>query len=418
MKAKMPLKTKRNLKIQARIVNQSAGQDYLKLMRSLKVDLKGIRIMSPKGTLRAIYLSGVPSSSANILKQEMLSLGGEVALPKGSLFKDKTIDCLLLGTDSHLGRLIKKLNSQPYSLKESGRVIKSALDNFKKDRFIFSASGYRIKISRPLIMGILNVTPDSFSGDGVISSNMPKQKIKSRVLERAEEMVRQGVDLIDIGGESTRPGALSVGLREEINRVIPAVKAVHNRFKKIPLSVDTRNPETARRALGQGACIVNDITALSDKRMAEVVKEQKAGVVLMHMRGRPKTMQRNPFYKDVVKEVYDFLSLCIEKALSFGIDKSRIIVDAGFGFGKRVEDNLCLLNHLYQFKSLGCPVLAGVSRKSFIGKVLSQDDSSRRVNGTIAAETACVLKGAKILRVHDVKQAKEAIEIAYRIMSC
>lgn len=414
----MPLKTKRNLKIQARIVNQPAGQDYRKLMRNLRVDLNGIRIMFPKGTLRAVYLSGVPSSSANILKQEMLSLGGDAAIPKESLFKDKKVDCLLLGTDSHLGRLIKKLSSQPYSLKESGRVIQSALDNFKKDRFVISASGHRIKIFRPLIMGILNVTPDSFSGDGVMSFNMPKQKIKSLVLERAEEMVGQGADLIDIGGESTRPGAVRVNLKEEISRVIPAVRIVSSRFKKVPLSVDTRNAETARRALSQGACIVNDVTALSDKRMAKVVKDKKAGVVLMHMRGRPKTMQRNPFYKDVVKEVYDFLSRRIEKALSFGIDKSRIIVDAGFGFGKRVEDNLCLLNHLYQLKSLGCPILAGISRKSFIGSILNKPDPMQRINGTISGLTACVLKGAKILRVHDVKQAKEAVEIAYRIMSC
>lgn len=257
---------------------------------------------------------------------------------------------------------------------------------------------------RTLIMGILNVTPDSFADGGRFF------KLTDAVTH-AKQMAADGADLIDIGGESTRPGAEPVPVDEELRRVIPVIKAIRQELD-IPISIDAYKAEVAEQALEAGANLVNDISALRfDEQMKEVVAKYKVPVVLMHMRGTPKTMQQNPTYKDVVKEIMAFLRERIEAAASAGIARENIIVDPGIGFGKLGWHNLEILRRLAEFRALGCPILVGTSRKAFIGQIL-KTEVSERLEGTIASVIISVMHGADIVRVHDVKEVKRAVEIA------
>lgn len=268
-------------------------------------------------------------------------------------------------------------------------------------RFLLGGKTYDFS-SRTHIMGILNVTPDSFSDGGRFFD-------LERAVVRGREMARQGADLLDIGGESTRPGADAVPEDEEIRRVVPVIERLRNEVD-VPLSVDTYKSGVARAALKAGACIVNDISGLTyDAKMTRVVREHEATVVLMHILGTPKTMQSNPTYTDVVKEVRDFLEKQSLVAIENGI--RQIIVDPGVGFGKNLEHNLEILRHVDSFAQLGFPVLVGPSRKSFIGKILDLP-VDQRLEGTTAAVTVCILRGANIIRVHDVKEMKRVALIA------
>ncbi len=247
--------------------------------------------------------------------------------------------------------------------------------------------------SHPVVMGILNVTPDSFFDGG-------RYTRLDRALYRVEQMVKAGVDIVDVGGESTRPGADPVSLEEEMDRVIPVIEAIRERFD-VPISVDTTKAPVAEEALRRGAQWINDVSALRfDTRMAEIARKYQAVVVLMHMQGTPRTMQRAPRYRDVVQEVYRFLEERIAFARAHGI--SRILVDPGIGFGKTLEHNLQLLKHVARFTSLA-PVLIGVSRKSFIGMLGAGDTPRDRLEGTLAAAAWCFLQGVRVFRVHDVE---------------
>lgn len=265
--------------------------------------------------------------------------------------------------------------------------------------------------SRALIMGVLNVTPDSFSDGG-------KFLDVDRAVAHAQEMSQAGADIIDVGGESTRPGAVPVSVEEELRRVLPAVE----RLRDLLISVDTTKAMVAERSLAAGARIVNDISALRfDPRMVDVVRDAGAGVVLMHMQGTPQTMQQKPRYDDVVAEVRSFLAERIAFAEARGLKKTQIAVDPGIGFGKTVEDNLRLLAHLDEFNSLGCPMLVGTSRKSFIGKVLAllgsetTREAGRRLGGTAATAAWAVAHGARILRVHDVAEMSDVVRMVEAI---
>ena len=256
------------------------------------------------------------------------------------------------------------------------------------------------KIDRPLVMGILNVTADSFSDGG-------QHFDLANAVARARQMADEGADIIDIGGESTRPGAPTVSAEEEIRRVVPVIEQISD----LLVSVDTTKAIVAERALAAGARIVNDISALqSDVRMLPVVRNSGAGVVLMHMQGTPATMQDNPQYADVVQEVRDFLAERITAVVTGGVKKSQIAVDPGIGFGKTVEHNRQLLAGLEQFAALGCPILVGASRKSFIGQLLSRP-AAERLPGSLAAAAWAVLHGAKILRVHDVAETVDIVRL-------
>ena len=244
-------------------------------------------------------------------------------------------------------------------------------------------------------MGILNVTPDSFSDGG-------RYLDASRAIAYAHQMIDDGADIIDIGGESSRPGALPVSIDEELARVLPVIETLANETKAL-LSIDTHKPAVARSALQAGANIVNDITALSNADMATVVAEMDAGLILMHMKGVPRTMQRSPVYQDLIPEILAFLRQRVDKAEAEGVCTDRIMVDPGIGFGKTAEHNLEILRCLDAFQSLDKPILIGTSRKSFIGKILNLPNPDDRLEGTAATVVWAIAHGADVVRVHDVK---------------
>lgn len=259
---------------------------------------------------------------------------------------------------------------------------------------------------RTLVMGILNVTPDSFSDGGQFFSF-------ESALERARQLIREGADIIDIGGESTRPGAEPVPQEEELRRVIPVIRAIR-RESSIPISIDTYKARVAEAALEAGANIINDISALRfDPQMVKIVAQARVPVVLMHMQGEPRTMQQNPTYTDVVREIKEFLAERIAFARAHNIEK--IIIDPGIGFGKTVAHNIEILRRLGELKELGYPILIGTSRKSFIGKLGGTEENPlpvhERLEGTIASNVIAVLNGAHIVRVHDVAAMKKALTI-------
>jgi len=270
-------------------------------------------------------------------------------------------------------------------------------------------SGLRLKLcERNLIMGVLNVTPDSFSDGGVYLE-------RDAAVERARQMIREGADLIDVGGESSRPEADPVSAADQMNRVLPVIEAIRAE-SEVPISVDTRSEEVARSALERGADIVNDISACRDSSgMGELVRETGAGVVLMHMRGSPKTMQQDTGYDDLVGEVLEFLAERVEFARSIGIPDESIWIDPGIGFGKPAEGNLEILRNIREFDRFGLPVVVGVSRKSFIGKILGREVGSR-LSGTLAV-TAYLADGKthRVHRVHDVADARDALRMVEAI---
>jgi len=258
---------------------------------------------------------------------------------------------------------------------------------------------------RTYLMGILNVTPDSFSDGGQYFD-------KSIAIRRAHEMVEEGADIIDIGGESTRPGSEPVPLEEEIARTIPVIEEISKKIK-VPVSIDTYKAEVAKRALDAGASIVNDISGLRfDPEMPKVVSQYKVPVVVMHIKGTPKNMQVNPTYEALIPEIIDYLRASIMLALKFGIPEDKIIIDPGIGFGKTFDHNLEIIKNLHEFTLLEKPLLAGVSRKAFIGKILGDAPASERLEGTAAAVAISILNGANIIRVHDVKEMKKVALVA------
>ena len=257
-------------------------------------------------------------------------------------------------------------------------------------------------LKRPLVMGILNITPDSFSDGG-------KYLDFSDALKRAHAMIEEGVDIIDIGGESTRPGSDPVSIDEELKRITPIIEAL-KKDSNIAISVDTYKPEVMKEVIDMDVAMINDVYALTQPGAIDVIKKSEVGICLMHMQGTPKTMQINPTYKNVVSEVQLFLKGRAEMLISEGIDQSHIILDPGFGFGKTFEHNIEMLKKLESFQSLKFPLLVGLSRKSFIRKILNGEHDDH-LSGSISAAIFSVLKGAKILRVHDVKETLSALKI-------
>lgn len=256
--------------------------------------------------------------------------------------------------------------------------------------------------NRPILMGILNVTPDSFSDGGKFSTI-------NAALQQAERMLAQGADIIDIGGESTRPGAPAVSEQDEITRVIPVIQALKQEFN-CAISVDTSKAAVMQQAIDCGVDLINDVCALSQPGALAVVAQSEVPVCLMHMQGSPRTMQQNPKYDDLVQDILAFFNAKIAQCQAVGITRDRIIIDPGFGFGKTLGDNYQLLNELAQFSQLNCPILAGISRKSMLGNLLNLAMNDR-ANASVVAATLALTKGASIVRVHDVAETKQAIDI-------
>ncbi len=260
---------------------------------------------------------------------------------------------------------------------------------------------------KPLLMGVLNVTPDSFSDGGEFVQT-------DIAVNRALEMVEQGADVIDVGGESTRPGAASVSEEEELRRVIPVISRLS--AQSVRVSIDTSKPAVARAALEAGAETVNDVTGLSDPAMLDLCVAERCSVCIMHMQGEPRTMQSAPAYGDVVQEVLSFLLDRANQAEASGLPKEKIWIDPGIGFGKTVDHNLRLLNNLAVFVESGYPVLIGVSRKSFIGKIAGAENPKGRIGGSIAAQVLAQAVGIAAIRAHDIREARQAIDVADAIL--
>ncbi|MGB9608420.1 MAG: dihydropteroate synthase, partial [bacterium] len=374
-----------------RILNLDT-QGLLQEMKRMNVSVEGIERMLKKGEFLQILLPKVPHYLANIFKQKMLALGGECAVSWDTVKGGEGLtDCLLMGTRKQIEALILYINEQPFSsLREISEELDGVLRNYRRKEWLLPLPRHPLSLGgKPKIMGILNITPDSFYDGG-------RYNELDRAIARAEEMVEEGASIIDVGGESTRPGSESVSLEEELRRVIPAIKELVKRID-LPISIDTYKAEVARRAIEEGAEMVNDISALRfDEKMVEVVREHKVAVVLMHMKGTPKDMQENPYYEDVVGEVYDFLKERVEWAQMNGIERDYLLIDPGIGFGKRTIDNIELIRRLSEFRSLGLPILIGPSRKSFLGNILGGLPPEERLEGTAAAVAVSVLKGASI----------------------
>jgi len=378
-------------------------------MKRARVSRPGIDIMEKKALFRVVRVGGIDIRAASILKQEMLARGGEVAVSREVLnWHGEKADCLIMGTLVQFDRLLPKLRVQPFGLRRLADAIEVALNNVGNAQPPAPAG---MDLSKaPLMMGIVNVTPDSFSDGGLHGET----EVAVRVgLQMAEE----GAAFVDVGGESTRPGADPVSSEEESRRVLPVVRAL---AAALPgrVSVDTYKAEVAAQALEAGACMVNDISALrADPEMLAVVRDAGCPVVLMHMLGEPKTMQVNPTYEDVVAEVYGFFVERLNWAVDHGLEERNLLIDPGLGFGKTTAHNLQLLRQLESFRSLGRPVVLGASRKRFLGEILGIDEPSRRDEATAAATVLAAMAGAHIVRVHRVAINRDAARIARAVLT-
>jgi dihydropteroate synthase len=358
----------------------------------------GIKIMAPKALYFGVKLSDVPIRAANILKQNMLVYGGDVALSKEAYYLNTEMtDIAILGTLKHFEQLCLSLNDQDFDLPCIADEIRETLVKYESYAQVLRVGDVSFDLSEcAVIMGILNVTPDSFADGG-------KYKNVEAAIEHGIKMVEEGADLIDVGGESTRPGAEAVDPDEELRRVVPVIEGLVDRTD-VPISIDTYKHEVAKKALDAGALMVNDISGLrADSKMARLVADLNVPVVVMHMQGTPRDMQKNPEYEDVVGEIIAFLREQTEFAIREGVLRERIIVDPGIGFGKNLKHNLEIMNRVSELRSLGFPILIGPSRKSFIGLTLDLP-VEERLEGTAATVAYSIAQGANILRVHDVKE--------------
>jgi dihydropteroate synthase len=374
-------------------------------MKRVGVDPMGVKLMEGKTLHLNLKVEGIDPRKANLLKQEMLSLGGDVAVDgRGLDCSTKQTDALLMGTQKHFEKLILKLEQYP-DLHPLGQSIKETLKNISKTHYSIRCQKRILPLGkRTLLMGVLNVTPDSFSDGGLFFD-------KEKAISHALRMVEGGADIIDIGGESTRPGSKPLELEEELRRVIPVIESLAKEVD-VPLSIDTYKSTVAQRAIEAGAEIINDISGLHfDPSLAKVAAKNDTPLILMHIRGKPETMQKGVHYDSLFSDILQYLKESIQRAESTGLDSRQIIIDPGIGFGKTAEDNLLIIKNLYEFRILGKPILLGTSRKSFIGKILNTEVGDR-LEGTLSSIAIGVLNGAHIIRSHDVPQAKKAIAVA------
>ena len=399
-----------------RIFRFSCPREVKKNMQEIGVDPYGAKIMLSKATAFLIRANAISSIAANILKQEMLSLGADAAIARGALTgKTKKTDVLLIGQLAQFTALTNKLKIQPFGLQKLADELDENIKNFTKNDFVLSLRKGFLNLSKKTqIMGIINLTPDSFSDDGLyreFSNNYPDLALK-----KAEAMVADGAAIIDLGGQSSRPGAKNISAKEELCRIVPVVKLLAKKINA-PISIDTTKFDVARAALDAGAQIINDICGLTDKRMIKVAAQYKAAVVIMHMLGRPANMQKIITYKSLIDDIVTYLKKSIDSAQAGGVKPDKIIIDPGIGFGKTPVGNLEIIKHLSDFKALGKPILIGLSRKSFIAKVL-RSNSQSRTSGTLAGCVMAAERGANIVRVHDVKEVSQSLKMVEAVKKC
>lgn len=413
-----------------RVLRLDTPAEVLAEMARIGVSRKGAAIMAPKGLFRAIKVCGLPAAQANIVKQEMLAQGGEAAVNWTAYLAEAGAqsDVLLLGTLRHYRRLIGKLRAQPRSvgLGALAEALAEVLRRYGGEMLGEMTIAGRTFAwgERTYVMGILNLTPDSFSGDGLLRRAGDPVEV---ALAQAHRFAEEGADFLDIGGESTRPGATKVSPEEELARVLPVIERLV-REVPLPLSIDTYKAEVARAALRAGAGLVNDVWGLRrpdgegwNQALAEVVRSAGVPIVLMHNRRAPATVgdlgghYRQVEYRDLLGEILADLEESIAFAVEQGIPWEHILIDPGIGFGKTPQQNLEVLRRLDELKSLGRPILLGTSRKSFIGLTLGLPPEER-LEGTLASLALGVAGGADIVRVHDVKEAVRAVRFSDAVL--
>ncbi|MDX4071278.1 dihydropteroate synthase [Aliarcobacter skirrowii] len=362
--------------------------DINKFLENLKCDSGGIKIMSKKAKVHTLFIKNLHVGAANILKQDALSIGADLAVPRGVVIaKEKYVDALLIGTTKHFETLARKELAQPFGLKELAKVLKDFVKEQK----------YSTKI-----MGVLNANEDSFFKNSRFDNSQASFKI--------EKMIEDGANIIDIGAVSSRPGSLPVSADEELNRVKDIVQTIYkNRyFEKVDFSIDSFEPKVIEYVLDHGFKIVNDITGLENDEVCKLTAKYSAQAVIMHMQNNQTNMQEDPFYEDVIVEIDDFFKQRVEKAKSFGVED--IVLDVGIGFGKTLKHNLLLLKNLEHFKHFGYELLIGASRKSMIN-MITPTEVSDRLPGTLAIHLESLRNGASIIRCHDVREHFQAIKV-------
>lgn len=359
-----------------------------KLFSSLGSDKSGTKIMAAKTHNHLIYIKDLHVGAANILKQDALSIGADLAVPQGTILaKDKYVDVVLIATSKHLQILSRKELAQPFGLKTLAKGLKEFVNQKK----------YPTRI-----MGVINANDDSFFSGSRFKGD--------DAVERIKQMINDGADIIDIGGVSTRPGSDEVPADEELERLKPIcdVIAKEKLYSQVTFSIDSFTPSVIEYALRSGFKIVNDITGLANDEVARITAKYGAAIIIMHMQGKPKDMQKDPVYDDVVVEVDQFFKERIKKAQEFGI--KEIILDVGIGFGKTLEHNLMLLKNTEHFKHFGYELLIGASRKSMIDKI-TPAPTEERLPGTLAIHLDSLKRGSSIVRCHDVKEHRQAIKV-------
>jgi len=360
-----------------------------KLLNDIGVDSGGIKILSAKSQMHLIHIKELHVGAANILKQDALSVGADLAVPRGTvLAKTPTVECLLIATTKQLQQLSKKELAQPFGLKELAKELSNILE-----------------IKKPLhvdVMGIINANDDSFFKSSRFNS--------SDAIAKIEQMIQDGATMIDIGGVSSAPNSQSVSPEEELSRVENIYKLIYEQklYDKAKFSADTYEPLVVHKALDSGFKIINDITGLANDEVCRLIAKYDAQAVLMHMQGNPQTMQQNPHYDNLLDDVYRFFQERIQKAENFGV--KDIILDVGIGFGKTLEHNISLIKNLEHFQTLKKPLLVGASRKSMIDKIFPSE-ISQRLAGTLEVHMESVRNGASIIRVHDVYEHVQALAV-------
>ncbi len=372
------------------IYRVDAPADAAAFLKRLGCDRGGVFIMAKKMETMLFAVRGLSCGAANILKQDAISVGADLALPKGAVSCDReSYDGLLMGTRRQIEALIEKEKVQPLGLKRLAESLTTFMRTPHKD---------------VRIMGVINANDDSF---------YPASRFReSAAVAAIWKQVQEGADIIDIGAVSSRPGSEPVPADEELLRIVPIVDAIKREglLSRVKFSIDSYTPEVVAYALENGFGIVNDITGLSDESIGVLAKEFGAKLVIMHMQGTPLTMQQNPTYENVVLEVDRFFEERIDRALALGLDERELILDVGIGFGKRLEHNLMLLKNLEHFGRFGCELMIGASRKSMIDRI-SPAPVEKRLPGTIALHLQAVRRGAEIVRCHDVGEHRQALAV-------
>ena len=389
-------------KLRARVLDSVASDDVVAELYARGADAEAVRAIVAAGLGRGMLVGPMRLEEAQALRDASKEIGAVAVLTRPAGRQDpEHAEVVVMGAAGKLSAVAAKVGG------EAGRRMAVALERFLGPaKRVLRCRGRELALGgKTLVMAIINVTPDSFSGDGLYGN-------VDAAVARGKRMVEDGADILDVGGESARPGAEPVSDEEEMARVLPVVERLAAEVDA-GISIDTCKSSVAKEALARGACLVNDISGLRhDEGMAPAAAQMGAGVVVMHILGTPRDMQKNPRYADVIGEISDYLEEGIARAEAAGMGRDQIVVDPGFGFGKTVEHNLELLRRLREFRCLGCPVMIGTSRKSTIGKLLGDLPAEERLEGTAATVALAVAAGADIIRVHDVKEMARVARVA------